>query len=232
MLKKTEGIVLHRIKYSETSFVVHIYTRCEGIASFIINNARSKRSQAAFFQPLHIVNFEYYQNAKSSLSRIKEIAFSHVPVSLHQSIQKSTIAQFVSEFLYHTFSNKEENEEMYSFLRNFIVVLDAQTEPCHNAHISFLLDFSVLCGIAPHNNYSESCRFFDMAKGNFVAYSSPTTCTLNCSRNLNDVLAKRFSLIAGGERRELLQILLQYYSLHTKRIDMTRTLGILETVFR
>ncbi|MCL2326979.1 MAG: DNA repair protein RecO [Bacteroidetes bacterium] len=232
MLKKTEGIVLHRIKYSETSFIVHIYTRHEGIASFIIGNARSKRSQAAFFQPLQVVNFEYYCNAKSSLSRIKEISFSYVPVSLHQSIQKSTIALFVSEFLYHTFSNKEENQEVYAFLRNFVITLDTHTEPCNNAHIAFLLDFSILCGIAPQNNYCESLRFFDIAKGSFVAYSSATTCTTNCSRTLSDALAKRFSLITTGERRELLQILLQYYSLHTKKIDMTRTLGILEAVFR
>lgn len=232
MLKKTEGIVLHRIKYSETSFIVHIYTRCEGIASFIISNARSKRSQAAFFQPLHVVNFEYFQNAKSSLSRIKEISFSYVPTSLHQSIQKSTIAQFVSEFLYHTFSNKEENSEIYTFLRNFVITLDSQTASCHNAHIDFLLDFSVLCGIAPQNNYCESLRFFDIAKGSFVAYSSSTTSTGNCSKTLSDALAKRFTLITAGERRELLQILLQYYSLHTKKIDMTRTLAILETVFR
>jgi len=233
MLKKTEGIVLHRIKYSETSFIVHIYTRHEGIASFIIGNARSKRSQAAFFQPLHIVNFEYFHNAKSSLSRITEISFSYVPVSLHRSVQKSTIAQFVSEFLYHTFSNKEENHAMYDFLRNFIVELDTQTNSCHNAHIAFLVDFSVLCGIAPQNNYCENLRFFDIAKGRFVAYSSAATCTGNCSRTLSDALAKRFALITtAGERRELLHVLLQYYSLHTKKIDMTRTLAILETVFQ
>ncbi|MDR0941072.1 MAG: DNA repair protein RecO [Bacteroidales bacterium] len=232
MLKKTEGIVLHRIKYSETSFIVHIYTHCEGIASFIISNARSKRSQAAFFQPLHVVNFEYFRNSKSNLSRIKEISFSYVPTSLHQSIQKSTIAQFVSEFLYYTFSNKEENPEVYLFLRNFVITLDAQTESCHNAHIDFLLDFSVLCGIAPQNNYCEQLRFFDLAKGCFVAYSSATTCTGNCSKLLSDALAKRCVPISSGERRELLHVLLQYYSLHTKKIDMTRTLGILEMVFR
>ena len=232
MFKKTEGIVLHRIKYSETSFIVHIYTRCEGIASFIISNARSKRSQAAFFQPLHIVNFEYFHNTKSTLSRIKEISFSYIPVSLHQSIQKSTIAQFVSEFLYHSFSNKEENQEMYAFLRNFVVMLDAETNSCNNAHIDFLVDFSTLCGIAPQNNYCENLRFFDIVKGNFVAYSSNATCSSSGSKILSDALAKRFSLISTGERRELLQILLQYYSLHTKKIDMTRTLGILEVVFR
>lgn len=232
MLKKTEGIVLHRIKYSETSFIVHIYTRNEGIASFIISNARSKRSQAAFFQPLHIVNFEYYCNSKSSLNRIKEISFAQVLTSLHQSIHKSSIAQFVSEFLYHTFSNKEENLEIYTFLRNFILSLDAQTSAYHNAHIDFLIDFSVLTGIEPHNNYCERLRFFDIVKGEFVAFSSSSTCSANCSKVMSNALAKKQTTISNVERRELLQVLLQYYSLHTKKIEMTRTLSILESVFQ
>ncbi|MDR1761605.1 MAG: DNA repair protein RecO [Bacteroidales bacterium] len=232
MLKKTEGIVLHRIKYSETSFIVHIYTKHEGIASFIISNARGKRSQSAFFQALHIVNFEYYFNSKSSLSRIKEISFSYLPVSLHQSIQKSSIALFVSEFLYHIFSNKEENKEMYAFLRNFIIELDLATDSYSNAHIDFLLDFSVLCGIAPHNNYDEKYQFFDISKGSFVAYNAATTCNSTSSKTFSNALAKRSWGITNSERRELLRILLQYYSQHTKKIDMTRTLAILETVFR
>ncbi|MDR2963402.1 MAG: DNA repair protein RecO [Bacteroidales bacterium] len=231
MLKKTEGIVLHRIKYSETSFIVHIYTRHEGIASFIIGNARSKRSQAAFFQPLHIVNFEYYEHPKSSLSRIKEISFAHVPVSLHRNIQKSTIALFVSEFLYHSFVNKEENGYVYEFLRDFVVALDCATDPCNNAHIDFLIDFADLCGISPQNNYNTECCYFDSTRGNFATYTSATTCNRESSALMHRALTKNYSNFTSAQRRDILHLLLHYFSLHTKKIDMTRTLSILEVVF-
>ena len=42
MLQKTVGIVLHTLKYNDTSNIVDIYTRENGRASFLVSVPRSR----------------------------------------------------------------------------------------------------------------------------------------------------------------------------------------------
>ena len=60
MLATTEGIVLHLIKYRESSVITTIYTRDFGRQSYLINAARSKKSKnkASLLQPLFLVDLD------------------------------------------------------------------------------------------------------------------------------------------------------------------------------
>ena len=60
MLNKTRGIVLHHIKYSETSIIATIYTEVFGRQSYIIKGIRNKKSKikANILQPLFLLNME------------------------------------------------------------------------------------------------------------------------------------------------------------------------------
>jgi DNA repair protein RecO (recombination protein O) len=51
---KTKGIVLHTVKYSETSVIVKIYTEKLGLVSYIVNGVRSAKStaKASMMRPL------------------------------------------------------------------------------------------------------------------------------------------------------------------------------------
>jgi DNA repair protein RecO (recombination protein O) len=79
MLHKTKGIVLHYIKYSETSIIVKIYTETFGIQSYIVNGVRSKnnKNKIALFQPLTLLDMVVYHKANAtSLNRIAEVRCS------------------------------------------------------------------------------------------------------------------------------------------------------------
>ena len=41
---KTKGIVLHQVKYSESSIIVKVYTELFGLRSFIFKGVRKKKS--------------------------------------------------------------------------------------------------------------------------------------------------------------------------------------------
>ena len=60
MLQKTVGIVLHTLKYNDTSNIVDIYTRENGRASFLVSVPRSRKSavKTVLFQPLSMIEFE------------------------------------------------------------------------------------------------------------------------------------------------------------------------------
>ena len=44
MLQKTKGIVLHTLKYNDTSIIVDMYTELSGRASFLVTVPRSRKS--------------------------------------------------------------------------------------------------------------------------------------------------------------------------------------------
>ena len=60
MLQKTLGIVLHTLKYNDTSLIADIYTETAGRASFIVKIPRSRKAavKSVLFQPLSLVELE------------------------------------------------------------------------------------------------------------------------------------------------------------------------------
>ena len=44
MLQKTKGIVLHTLKYNDTSIIVDMYTELSGRASFLVSVPRSRKA--------------------------------------------------------------------------------------------------------------------------------------------------------------------------------------------
>ena len=80
MLVTTEGIVLHFIRYGESSVIATIFTRDFGRQSYLVNAARSKKSQnkASLLQPLFLVDLVAYQKQTRELHRIKDLRSNRV----------------------------------------------------------------------------------------------------------------------------------------------------------
>lgn len=100
MMQKMTGIVLHVLKYNDTSNIVDIYTEQVGRASFLVKIPRSRKSnvRSVLFQPLAFVEIEADVRANSNLHRIQE-AKSLLPFrSLPYNPYKSSIAMFLAEF--------------------------------------------------------------------------------------------------------------------------------------
>ena len=74
MLQKTVGIVLHSLKYNDTSNIVDIYTQHTGRASFLVKIPRSRKStvKSVLFQPLAMVEFEADYRPNANLYPVKE----------------------------------------------------------------------------------------------------------------------------------------------------------------
>lgn len=101
MLKKTQGIVIHYIKYRESSIIVKIFTRDLGLKSYIVNGVRSAKSKSkmALYQPLSLLDLVVYDKENASLNRISEVKlnypFQRIPFDFH----RSGVAMFVGEVL-------------------------------------------------------------------------------------------------------------------------------------
>ena len=94
MLQKTVGIVLHVLKYNDTSNIVEMYTELSGRASFLVTVPRSKKAtvKSVLFQPLALIEFEADYRPNTSLFRIKEAKSFSPFTSIPYDPFKSAIA--------------------------------------------------------------------------------------------------------------------------------------------
>ncbi len=240
MLHKTRGIVLHHIRYGETSIIAHIYTELFGRQSYIINNVRRIRSSFSlnYFQPLTVLDIEAYHKPSRDIQRIKEIK-RHIPLNqIASDISKSSIAIFVAEILYKTLHEAESNLSMFDFLNHSIQFLDLMNKGISNFHLIFLIQYSKYLGIFPqiqldqlsgeavNKRYSEHLMedslFKDLSEN---ARKKLSELTRRSFQNLEDIS------ISSDIRMELLEKLVEFYRLHFENIGQINSLKVLKEIF-
>ena len=103
-------IVLHTLKYGDTSLIVHGYTQEEGRVSFILRGAfrqaKGKKGSSnhgtVLLHPLSIVNYVASRSPKGSMPYLKEFSPKYRLHSIREDFDKISIAMFISELLYRT----------------------------------------------------------------------------------------------------------------------------------
>jgi DNA repair protein RecO (recombination protein O) len=240
MLIKVRGIILHHIKYKESSAIVHMYTDLHGRQSYIINNVRGKKGQhrANLLQPLFFLELEVYHKPYRELHRIKEfnqyIPFRTLPFDLN----KSTQAMFLAEVLFRSLKEEETNPELFEFLVHAIQWLDASERHYNLFHILFLVQLSKYLGFFPENNYSVRSCYFDLRNGQFTGNEQihPDLMSRDVSLTFHQLLRKSFSnlqtlKIGHNLRVQLTDSLLDYYRLHIQDFGKLRSIGVLKEIF-
>ena len=142
MLQKLTGIVLHVLKYNDTSNIVDIYTEQGGRVSFLVKIPRSRKSnvRSVLFQPLAFVEVEADCRPNSNLHRVQEAKLLFPFRSLPYHPYKSSIAMFLAEFLYRALREEEANVPLFAYLRHSILWLDE----CENKSFANIYDVVVL----------------------------------------------------------------------------------------
>lgn len=240
MLSKTKGIVLHHIKYSETSVIVTVYTEVFGRQSYIINGVRGKKSKikANILQPLFLLDMEVYHKPKRELQRVKELQTDFIFSSLPYDIRKSTIALFIAEILYKTIQEQEANPELFNYLYNSIQVFDLKENGISVYHLYFLVHLSKYLGFFPDNNYTNQNCYFDLKQGQFVklkplhvfAIEKEESKILSQLLEFSDKQHEDLKLTAKS-RALLLEQILDYYALHNDGVSNIKSLSVLKEVF-
>lgn len=237
MYHKTKGIVLHTIKYSETSVISKIYTEKLGLVSYIIMGVRSTRSasKAALLQPLTLLEMEVSHRENKQLQYIKEFRRDYVYRSIPFDTLKSAIAIFLLELISRSVREQEQNSEMFEFIYESLCVLDQSENLNPDFHLLFLVHFTRHLGFVPHGNFSEKSPYFEMSEGMFIAKQSElNVMDKDESRLLNELIsANPFSpaplKITRQERKQMMNNLIRYYQLHMENFSL-RSPEILEEI--
>lgn len=227
MLHKTRGIVISYIKYKETSIIAKIYTDKFGIQTYIENGVRSAKgkNKIALFQALTLLDLVVYHDDKKEIHRISELKCLHPFIELPYEIKKSSIGIFITEILSKTLKEHTENESLFSFLAESIVMLDINKNGIENFHLIFLLKLSLYLGFSPESAEEIKQQFFDFAVA--LEVNKEDIGLINYilqSGYQNDLLISRI------QRNHILDILLLYYRLHIEEFGEIKSLSVLKEV--
>ncbi len=239
MIEKTAGIILHSIKYSETSIIARVYTREAGLQSYLVPGVRKARSRFKknLFQPLSIVEVVAYHKERGGLQHLKEINCPQPYGSIPYAINKTSIAIFLAEILNHALKNQEANAQLFDFLAESLRQLDQTHESIANYHLVFLIRLSRYLGFKPRDNHDKQHRFFNIREGMFQHRSDdPEFClserlSLVFLEVINTETSQQHELhIIKEERRVLLQKIIDYYRYHLEGMPEIKSHSVLETV--
>lgn len=232
MLVKSPGIVLHTLKYSETSIVSRIFTRELGLQSYMVNGVRgAKGNKAALFRPGNILELvSYFKREHKGLQRLKEYNFGIIYQELPFHIIKSSLALFIIEILNKVLSEEDPNPDLYDFIEGSFIGLDTTNVDLGTFHLRFLGMLSMQMGFHPGGIFDAARPYFDLKEGLSCAHAPVHTFYLMPRQAAFFFNSHLDSPLDINERRSLLEKILFYYSLHIDHFGEIRSLAILRDV--
>ncbi|MDR2891421.1 MAG: DNA repair protein RecO, partial [Alistipes sp.] len=124
---KARGIVLHTIKYGDSSLVAYLLTDTLGRQSYMVQGVRSGRghgNKGALLQPMFALELEGIVPPRGEMHRIREMR-AVVPLrSTPFDVRKSTIALFMAEMLYRLVREVEPSSPLFDFVWGAVGALD------------------------------------------------------------------------------------------------------------
>lgn len=240
MLEKTEGVVLHTIKHSDSGIISHVFTKKHGRLSFMVKGLGSKKgiTRRAYFQPLQVLNLEFYYRENRDLQIIKEATPLFNYVNLHDDIRKYSMIMFLGEVLYKALRPAGADEYLYTYLVDSFEYLDRDDSLTPNFHIGFIIGLTRYLGIAPSNNYSDSQPYFDMQNGLYTPdpplhgfYMEREYSSLLNSFLKSSIDGCNSILLSGNTRKEFLNNMLGFYSLHLPGFKNIQSLRVYSEIF-
>lgn len=220
---KDEGIVIHRITYSDSSLILTLYLRNEGIQKFLYKGGKKK---AAFLYPMSPVEVVYYKRPESDLRLVNQFERTNQShLSNFHPIQ-SSIAFFMADVLKSCLKTDQKDDELFRFLLTKIDQLE-NSDNLGLFPILFLAELTVHLGIEPI--LEEGYKFFDIPEGRFTneiqygskVYSGEAVDALYKIFNGEPKLEESRSL-----RKEVMDLLLHYYRHHISGFNVDRTLDV------
>ena len=218
MLANTTGVVLRFVKYGDTSIIVTIFTSQFGLQAYIVNGVRSKsgKGKIALYQPLTLLDLVVYHKEQAAIMRIKEAKCLYPYQNISTDVRKTTIALFIEELINKTVKEEAHAAELCEFLTHSLITLD-QTGS-ENFHLVFMVQLAKHLGFQPQTPG-------EVLGGRVMDFEEENVLKEVLDANYNSTLT-----ISNSQRRNVLDALLRFYSMHIENFGNMRSLSVLREI--
>jgi DNA repair protein RecO (recombination protein O) len=168
MLHTTRGIVLHSVKFSETSVIAKIYTEAFGLKSYMFKGVYKPRARvrANMLQHLNLLELVTDNREYRGIQNVREIRIEHPYKTIPFDVLKSTVALFINEMLYRSIRHEEKDPALFDFIRSSMIWYDDTGTKAVNFHLWFVVHLSRFLGFYP-GNIDTGGTIFNLAEGKF-----------------------------------------------------------------
>ncbi|MFC0877914.1 DNA repair protein RecO [Saccharicrinis sp. FJH2] len=231
MLYTSKAIVLKKIRYSDNSFITHMFTDAHGHQTFLISKGSGKNKKAsALLFPLTILEISAYLNPKREIQRIKSLHIDTPFQSIPFDHRKSAIAQFLSEVYFECVKKDIENHQLFNFLQTSIEILDIIEHNISLFHLKNLLELSRQMGFFPTNNYSDLHPYFNILKGNFTNTKDNESIDKKISFQLSQLNTftdiENFRTNIKFDIGAILNLLVTYFEIHLEGFKKPKSMDV------
>lgn len=238
MQVSTKAIVLSSLKYGDTSLIVRMFTRSDGLKSYLLKgvlSAKRGKLKSAYFLPLMQLEIVASHKNKGSLERILEAKVLVPYKSLHTNVVKNSVVLFLAEMLGNSIQEQEQDLALFNYLEYGLLWLD-EHELNPNFHLVFLLNLTKYLGFYPDTHFRQA-SYFDLQEGSFS--DKPTLNPLiqgEILTHFKTLLGINFDALQTikmkkAQRQELLKMVILYFRLHLHGFRKPKSLDVLNAVF-
>jgi len=243
MIALTQGIVLKRIKYGDSSQIVHVFTRQFGLQSCMIKGLgrnRESNRRGNLLTPASIVELSIYYREEQNIKLIKEVHAGYFYHSLSEDIIKNSVAVFALEVLQNLLLADDVQEELFAFSRRFLIHLDeSETGALANYPLYFLVHAGSLCGYRIFGSYRSDTPYLNLREGRFSSdehlqmsevypESIPYMSRLNEARDYESIQAIKMS---HDVRMIVLKQFLAFFQYHLPRFRPLKSVAVFGGIF-
>lgn len=222
MLYTSRGIVLHQLRYSESSVIVKIFTEQYGLKSYIFKGVHKKKAsiRSSLLQHLNLVELVCDDKDYGGLQHPKELRLEYPYHTLTSDIRKSSIALFINEILLHAIRHEEADAELFAFLHHSLIWLDKAEGSVSDFHLWLCIQLTAHLGFEPQETEGQP-NYFSLKEGLFKESSGildefmDEACTASFHRLLNAPIENSQQCgLTYAIRTKLLQHMITYFSWH------------------
>lgn len=190
MIKKVEGIVIKEIDYKETSKILTIFTKDDGIIGVIARGCKRPKSNLLSVTSKFSYG-EFHLNYKENLSTLIEVDIINTLKNIKTDITKISYITYITELVTQVYKH-EKNSNIYELYINSVLKINEGYDP---QIITNILELKLLqyLGIKPILDSCASCG----STSNIVTISSYKGGYLcnNCLKNEKIVNTKTIKFI-------------------------------------
>ncbi|MDE7407698.1 MAG: DNA repair protein RecO [Muribaculaceae bacterium] len=240
MLTTLHIITLNTVKYSDRTSILTAYSRESGRISFAIQagNGREAARRRALLMPLSVVECVADVVPGRELLTMREPRALMPAHMVHMDAARSVIALFICDVLGAVLRESQPDELMWDFVADAVAHLNDESVQVANFPLAFMVLLSRFTGVEPDWSGWSTGSVFDMSDGIFRATPPLHRYWLGVSESAlaaslgritwRNMRVYRFN---REQRARILDMILQYYTLHYANLSNLKSIEVLHALF-
>lgn len=233
-------IALKTTRHTDTQSILTAFSRERGRVSFAVPAGRGREAARtrALTMPLGLVECETEIRPGREILPMRQARPIAVNAGIHANPLKQMVAMFVAEVLALTLSAGVPDERVFDFVTGAAVRLEnADERGTANFPVCFLYRLGEILGVEPDISTYNKGKLLDMRDGRWrtsapihgecLSSSASEAAALLARMTFDNMEAFRFR---RGERAEITDAILRYYSIHIAPLGSLKTLDILRSM--